>query len=38
MVICGIGLMGYSYFIDGTLAIILVGLALSALPFIVGRQ
>ena len=38
MVICGIGLMGYSYFIDGTLPIILIGLALSALPFVLGRK
>lgn len=38
MVICGIGLMGYSYFIDGTLYIILIGLALSALPFVLGRS
>jgi hypothetical protein len=38
MVICGIGLMGYSYFIDGTLYIILVGLALSTLPFVLSRK
>ena len=38
MVICGIGLMGYSYFIDGTLYIILVGLALSALPFVLSKK
>jgi len=38
MVICGIGLMGYSYFIDGTFYIILVGLALSALPFVLSRK
>jgi hypothetical protein len=38
MVICGIGLMGYSYFIDGTLPIILIGLALSALPFVLARK
>jgi hypothetical protein len=38
MIICGIGLMGYSYFIDGTLYIILVGLALSALPFVLSRK
>ena len=38
MVICGIGLMGYSYFIDGTLHIILIGLALSVLPFVLGRK
>ena len=36
--ICGIGLMGYSYFVDGTLYIILIGLALSALPFVLGRK
>jgi len=38
MVICGIGLMGYSYFIDGTLHIILIGLALSVLPFVLARK
>lgn len=38
MVICGIGLMGYSYFVDGTLYIILIGLALSALPFVINRK
>ncbi len=38
MVICGIGLMGYSYFVDGTLYIILIGLALSALPFVLSRK
>jgi len=37
MIICGIGLMGFSYFIDGTVYIILIGLALSALPFVFGR-
>ena len=34
MMICGIGLMGYSYFIDQTLAIVVVGLVLCALPFV----
>ena len=38
MVICGIGLMGYSYFVDGTLYIILVGIVLSGLPFILTRK
>jgi hypothetical protein len=38
MVICGIGLMGYSYFVGGTLYIILIGLVLSALPFVLGRK
>jgi hypothetical protein len=38
MVICGIGLMGYSYFVDGTLFIVLIGLALSALPFVLIRK
>jgi hypothetical protein len=37
MVVCGIGLMGYSYFVNGTLYIILIGLALSALPFVLDR-
>jgi tellurite resistance protein TehA-like permease len=38
MVICGIALMGYSYFVAGTLYIILIGVGLSALPFILGRK
>jgi hypothetical protein len=38
MILCGIGLMGYSYFVDGTLYIILIGLALSVLPFVLGRH
>lgn len=38
MVFCGIGLMGYPYFIDGTLHIILIGLVLSALPFVLGKN
>jgi len=38
MVICGIGLMGYSYFISGTFYIILIGIVLSALPFVLGRN
>lgn len=38
MVICGIGLMGYPYFIDGTLYIILIGLVLSALPFVLSKK
>lgn len=38
MVVCGIGLMGYSYFIDGTIYVILIGLALSALPFVLARK
>ena len=38
MVICGIALMGYSYFVTGTIYIILIGMALSALPFILGRK
>jgi len=38
MVICGIALMGYSYFVDGTVYIILIGAGLSALPFILGRK
>jgi hypothetical protein len=38
MVICGIGLMVYPYFIDGTLHILLIGLALSALPFVLARK
>ncbi|MBW2441945.1 MAG: hypothetical protein JRH12_15810 [Deltaproteobacteria bacterium] len=38
MAICGVGLMGFSYFVDGTLAIILIGLALCALPFVLARK
>jgi hypothetical protein len=38
MVICGIGLMGYSYFAGGTLYIILIGLILSVLPFVLVRN
>ena len=38
MVICGIALMGYSYFVTGTIYIIMIGVALSALPFILGRK
>ena len=38
MAICGVGLMGFSYFVDGTLAIILIGLALCALPFVFARK
>jgi hypothetical protein len=38
MVICGIALMGYSYFVNGTIYIILIGISLSALPFILGRK
>ena len=38
LVICGIALMVYSYFVKGTGYIILVGAGLSALPFILGRK
>jgi hypothetical protein len=38
MLICGLVLMGYSYFVDGTVYIILIGVSLSALPFILGRK
>ena len=38
MAICGVGLMGYSYFVDDTLVIILIGLALCALPFVIARK
>jgi hypothetical protein len=38
MVICGIALMGYSYLVTGTVYIILIGVGLSALPFILGRK
>ena len=38
MLICGIALMGYSYLVNGTGYIILIGVGLSALPFIIGRK
>ena len=38
MLICGIALMGYSYFVDGVGYIILIGVGLSAFPFIFGRK
>ena len=38
MLICGIALMGYSYFVDGIVYIILIGVGLIALPFILGRK
>ncbi len=38
MLICGIALMGYTYLVDGTVYIILIGVGLSALPFILGRK
>jgi hypothetical protein len=38
MIICGIGLMGYSYFITGTIYILLIGLVLSALPFVLASK
>ena len=38
LVICGIALMVYSYFVKGTVYIILVGAGLSSLPFIFGRK
>jgi hypothetical protein len=38
MLICGIALMGYSYFVDGIGYIILIGVGLIALPFILGAR
>jgi len=38
MVVCGIALMGYSYFLSGTVYIILIGIGLSMLPLIFGRN
>ena len=38
MILCGIGLMGYSYVITGTIYIILIGLVLSALPFVLASK
>ena len=38
MLVCGIALMGYSYFVDGMGNIILIGVGLSVLPLILGRK
>jgi hypothetical protein len=38
MLLCGIALMGYSYFVNGTGYIILIGVGLSVIPFIIGRK
>jgi hypothetical protein len=38
MVICGIALMGYSYFVSGTIYIVLIGAGICALPFLFGRN
>lgn len=38
MLICGMALMGYSYLVDGTVNIIVIGVGLSVLPFIFGRK
>jgi hypothetical protein len=38
MLLSGIALMGYSYFVDGTGYIILIGVGLSVIPFIIGRK
>ena len=38
MLICGIALMGYSYFVDDLVYIILIGVGLIALPFILSRK
>ena len=38
ILICGIALMGYPYLVDGTVYIILIGVGLSALPFIFSRK
>jgi hypothetical protein len=38
MLICGIALMVYSYFVDGIVYIILIGVGLIVLPFILGRK
>ena len=35
---CGIALMVYSYFVNGIVYIVLIGVGLSALPFILGRK
>lgn len=33
--LCGIALMGYSYFLDNTLVIVVVGSALTAIPYFI---
>ncbi len=33
--LCGIGLMGYPYVVSGVLALVLVGVAISAAPFFI---
>ena len=33
--LCGIGLMGYPYLVDGTFWLVVLGLSLMAAPFIV---
>jgi hypothetical protein len=38
MLLCGMALMGYSYFVNGTGYIILIGIGLSVLPFVFGRK
>jgi hypothetical protein len=38
MLICGIALMGYSYFVDDLVYIILIVVGLIALPFILSRK
>ena len=38
MLICGIALMGYSYFVGDLVYIIFIGVGLSALPFILSRK
>ena len=35
--LAGLGLMGFPYFVDGTLALVAIGVALIALPFVVRR-
>jgi hypothetical protein len=38
MLVCGLALMGYSYLVNGTVYIILIGIGLSAIPFIFGSK
>jgi hypothetical protein len=38
LVICGIALMGYSYFVSGTIYIVLIGAGICVLPFLLGRR
>jgi hypothetical protein len=36
MLVCGVALLGYGLFVQDTLYVVLIGLALSAAPFLTG--